>query len=305
MIRVGMIGFSEANGHPFSFSAIINGYSDEGFERAGWPVIHAYLCKRGAEEFGFEGVRVTHAWTQQREITEKLAGACRIDQVVDDAREMLGQVDAVIVARDDVESHFRLARLFLEAGLPVFVDKPLSVDPEELVAFRPYLETAQLMSCSGLRFAAELDEARRTFNDYGPILRIDGVVVNGWQTYGVHMLDAAFSVTPARPVAVQRLPASHDCLAITMDDESLLVISALGAVEPVFDLSIHGARNRTQHSLRDNFSAFRRTLAAFVGMVRTRRPAIPPRDTLLSMGTIMAGLAAEPGGKPVPVQVPA
>ena len=27
-VRVGMIGLSEGNGHPFSFSAILNGYDD-------------------------------------------------------------------------------------------------------------------------------------------------------------------------------------------------------------------------------------------------------------------------------------
>ena len=35
-VRVGMIGMSEGNGHPFSFSAIINGYDDDGLAgRAG------------------------------------------------------------------------------------------------------------------------------------------------------------------------------------------------------------------------------------------------------------------------------
>ena len=36
VIRVGIVGLSEGNGHPFSFSAIINGFSDVGMAAAGW-----------------------------------------------------------------------------------------------------------------------------------------------------------------------------------------------------------------------------------------------------------------------------
>ena len=34
----------------------------------------------------------------------------------------------------------QMAQPFLEAGLPVFIDKPLSLDISELRAFKPYLE---------------------------------------------------------------------------------------------------------------------------------------------------------------------
>ena len=51
VIRVGMIGLSEGNGHPFSMSAIINGYSDTGLAESGWPVIHEYVKRRHPSEF--------------------------------------------------------------------------------------------------------------------------------------------------------------------------------------------------------------------------------------------------------------
>ena len=48
--RVGVIGYSAGNGHPFSFSAIINGYSEKDFLCSGWPIINSDLKKREAEE---------------------------------------------------------------------------------------------------------------------------------------------------------------------------------------------------------------------------------------------------------------
>ena len=36
MIELGIIGFSKNNGHPYSFSAIVNGYNYKYFEKEGY-----------------------------------------------------------------------------------------------------------------------------------------------------------------------------------------------------------------------------------------------------------------------------
>ena len=58
-----------------AFSAIVNGYDPAAFERAGWPVILDYLRRQSADAFGFPDMRVTHAWTQDRETTARLCAA--------------------------------------------------------------------------------------------------------------------------------------------------------------------------------------------------------------------------------------
>ena len=160
VIRTGIIGLSEGNGHPFSFSAIVNGYDDRAFAAAGWPVIHNYLKAQGPERFGIPGVRVTQrvdaGCAADEHAVRRLQDRNGMRHATGDDRH----VDAVIVARDDWETHARLAMPFLEAGLFVFVDKPLSLDDGELARFEPYLRSGKLMSCSGLRFARELDEFR-------------------------------------------------------------------------------------------------------------------------------------------------
>ena len=93
-------------------------------------------------------------------ITGKLCAACRIETACGDVSEMLGVIDALIIARDDWESHADLALPFLRSGISVFVDKPLTLNAAELDAFVPFLRSGKLMSCSGLRYAAELDSMR-------------------------------------------------------------------------------------------------------------------------------------------------
>ena len=292
MVRVGIIGFSEGNGHPFSFSAIINGYSEEGLARSGWDVIHHYVRRRDPVEFGFGNVRVTHAWSQDPALTRRLCDACLVPQMVSSPDQFVGAVDAVIIARDDYDTHFGMAMPLLEAGLYVFVDKPLSLDLDEIRALKPYLEKGQLMSCSALRYAFELDEVRVNRNRYGTVKLVHATVLNSWEKYGIHMLEAVDEALGIEPVSIVCLEAGHASFAITMSDGSLLQVNALGAVPKTFQIDIWGTELYSTHQIVDNFSSFRRTLGRFFKMIQTRRPVLAPEATLRALRTLIAGRIA-------------
>ena len=289
--RVGVIGYSAGNGHPFSFSAIINGYSEKDFLTSGWPVINSYLKQREAEEFGFPGVQVTHAWTQNKDITKRLVRACNIPNPVEKLEDMIGEIDAVIIARDDWKSHHKLAKPFLELGIPVFIDKPLSLDQTELEYFSQYLDEGKLMSCSGFRYAKELDK----ITNLGAVKCIHGTVVLDWEKYGVHILDAALATVKSRPVAIAKNIANHQSFSISMDNGSSLVIDAIGNTVKTFHIGFFGEKRHIGIDLHDNFSAFKKTLKAFFEMCETGRPLIDPTDTVLIMKTLLAGSLATPG----------
>jgi len=290
VIRAGIIGFSEGNGHPFSFSAIVNGYDDEKFAAAGWSVIHNYLRAQGPERFGIPGVRITCAWTQDPALTATICAACKIETACARVEDMLGQVDAVIVARDDWETHAKLALPFLEAGLFVFVDKPLSLDDAELARFEPYLRSGNLMSCSGLRFAQELDEFRAPRSEWaiGTPKLVEASVLFGIEKYGIHLIEAVASLDPAwgRVTRVTRLAVPHDAWVMEFSDGVPFVLHCLGAVAKTFHVSLYGDRGHRHFDLHDNFSAFRRTMERFFEQVKSGVPAIDPDETLRIMRLI-------------------
>jgi predicted dehydrogenase len=221
-----------------------------------------------------------------------LCAACRIPHAADDYREFLGSVDAVILARDDHETHFPMAQPFLEAGLPVFIDKPLSLDIAELRAFRPYLERGQLMSCSGMRYCRELDEPRADLAAYGQLKLIRGAIVLSWEKYGVHLLEAILAVTPAHAVSVRMLPSEHVSAVVRLDDGVLIQIDALGECARTFHLDFFGTQRVGSFDLTDNFSMFRRMLWQFAESIRTGCPAIPHERTLEIMRVLIAGRMA-------------
>jgi Oxidoreductase family, NAD-binding Rossmann fold len=286
---VGIIGLSEGNGHPFSFGSIINGYSPEGLAASGWQGIYEYVRRRHASEFGMGDWRITHAWTQDRGSTKKLCAACRIEHGVDHYREFLGRVEAVIIARDDFENHLEISKPFLAAGLPVFVDKPLSVDPTELRFYKPFLEKGQLMSCSGMRYARELDDARAELASFGTLKLIRGAIVLSWEKYGVHLLDAVFGVIPDHPVSVEMLTSDHTSAVIRLGSGVLFQIDALGESARSFHIEIFGTQRNGAYDITDNFSMFRRTLWEFFESIRAGRPAIPAERTLQIMRVLIAG----------------
>lgn len=305
MFKLGVIGFSEGNGHPFSFSAIVNGFDDQGFGEAGWPVIHDYLRRRPTSDFGIDGLSVSHVWMPQREMAMALARACRVGTVVESPADMLAQVDGVLIARDDWLSHMALARPFLEHGLAVFIDKPLTLSETELEWFLPYVRSGRLMSCAGLRYAVELDPVRNGRGDYGGIRSVRCAVTSDWDRYGVHMIDAALTLTAARPISIRRLPArSHQVYFLELDDGSSLLIEVHGPVGPLFNVSVVGRGKTSVHDLRDNFSSFRRLLIDFKNMLETRQPPISPKDVEISIRTLIAGKIATENGLPIPIQYP-
>jgi predicted dehydrogenase len=296
---LGIIGLSEGNGHPFSYGSIINGYSHEGLADSGWPGIYAYVRRRHASEFGFERWKITHAWTQYPESTKKLCAACNIPNAATNYQDFLGNVDAVIIARDDFETHFQMAQPFLEAGLPVFIDKPLSLDLAELRLLKPYLENGQLMSCSGMRYARELDEPRADLAAYGRLKLIRGAIVLSWEKYGVHLLEAIFAMIAARPISVRMIQAEHASAVVRLDDGAVIQIDALGDSARTFHVEIFGSERNGAFDITDNFSMFRRMLWEFTESIRTGRPAIPPERTLEIMRVLIAGCISCKEGREV------
>ncbi|RXK46961.1 Gfo/Idh/MocA family protein [Halorientalis pallida] len=302
-LDVGMIGVSEGNGHPYSFASIVNGYSDDGFQVSEWGVIHDYLREKDPSEFGFDGVAVTHAWTQDEAETECLCAAAQIPNAVDDRETLFDEVDAVVVARDDYETHLDMALPFLERGVPTFVDKPLAVDPDELATFRPYLEDGLCMSCSGMYLARELDEPRANLDPYGSVELVTGTIIKDWSKYGVHLLDAIFGVLDERPEAVSATETATGRTAATISTtgDTTVQINTIGDAPITFDVDIYGSERVVHHALRDNFHAFRRTLWHFFEMVRTGEPQIPVEHTLDVLRTIIAGQQSMDVGETIPV----
>ncbi len=194
MPKLGIIGLSPGNGHPYSWSAIFNGYDRKQMAQCPFSVIPEYLNEQDSETLRIPDAKVTHIWTQDREMSERVAKASLIDNVVENMDDLIGKVDAVILARDDGENHLKMARPFIEEGIPVFIDKPLTDNYADLKEFAKYYKTGKLiMSCSSVRYSDGIVEIKEN-KDCGRIIHACAASPKLWRTYGIHAVEAVCAV---------------------------------------------------------------------------------------------------------------
>lgn len=290
--KLGVIGLSEGNGHPFSFSAIINGFDEKCMRKSGWDVIYNYLKVRDSSEFGILDAKVTHCWTQSEEITLALSEACKIDNPIKNIEEMLTQIDGVIIARDDQESHFPIAKLFLEKGIAVFIDKPLTLNSDELSYFLPFIEKGLLMSTSSFRYADEVKEAKRHFCGSHPAF-FRGTILNDWEKYGIHLIEGFSTLTDFDPVAVEYQRGYFDCFFIYLKNEDVVQINCMGDASPLFLMEIIAKNHYSSFQVKDNFSMFKKMLWHFIYSIGTNIPPIDAEITSNMMKVLIAGAASK------------
>ena len=285
MIKVGIIGLQDKyNGHPFSYSSIINGYSEKGYKLSEYSNILKYLKKKRPNEFKINNVKITHAWTQNPKLTKILCKASKIKNPVKNYLSMIGHIDALIIARDD--KHYEISKPFLQKEIPVFIDKPLSFKKNELNFFKKYMFKGQLMSTSGFRFSSEIRILKKDIKKLGKVKFIIANVVNDWERYGVHMLDIIDEIGFLDIKKIQKIQSQHASYNILTKKNVNIIINCLGKNSQIYNITVYGSKGKCSVDFKDNFTAFKNMLTNFFNMVVKRKLFIHPNNTIKIMNLI-------------------
>jgi len=300
MINIGIIGMSPGNAHPYSWSAIINGdYDGKEISQVGYPAVTAYL-DANRDTLGLPSARVTHVWAQEKQIAESIARSSRIDQVAGRLEDMVGTVDAVILARDDPEHHVAMAKPFLEAGIPLFIDKPLAASTQDLNYFAQQVAQGKfLMSCSSMRYAGECRTVKQEIKALGKIELVTTVGKKDWTKYGVHLLEAVFALLDdPSPVSVRHIGKSgQDIVHLELAGGIQVVLHLFMEVAPTFQLSVFGQKGWRLVEIKNSYAMFRDNIIEFVRSVEEGRTRIPFEKTAAIIRTLIgAQESLEKGG---------
>lgn len=282
-IRLGVIGMSEGNGHPYSWSAICNGYDSEAMCACPFPVIPSYLDEQDWPSARLQGVKVTHIWTQEKSVSQHIAKASLIDQVVDDLEDLIGEVDAILLARDDADRHVEMAVPFLKAGIPVYIDKPLATsmaDAKAMIDAKQY--EGQLFTCSSLRYANELQLSDREWDEIGILLWVEASISKNWDTYAIHLLEAIVAQCDNRGNFIEVKSSYKNGIKHSLVEwENLLAYLKLtGEHQSQIDFLYKGDKGQVRKVFKDSFSSFKRSLESFIDQIKTRINQIPVEETL-------------------------
>lgn len=292
-LRLAMLGMIPGNGHPYSWSAIINGYDRELMSRCPYPTIPQYLGAQAHLAVRIPGVKVTHLWTDNPAEAKSVAEAALIPNIVAKPEDVIGSVDAVLISTDDGTDHVRRARPFVEAGLPVFVDKPLASTIDELNTFIDWDKSGRkILSSSGMRYSPELNVLIATLPSLGDLRWISMVTAKTWERYGIHSLEPVFRLTGPGFVSI-RLESQPGLEIAHLIHKSgaqvtLPVIYDGGATFGTGQVC--GSKGQTSVRFADTYSAFRSQLLSFIEFVRTGVAPYPFAHTIEMMAVIIAGI---------------
>ncbi|MBL9178958.1 MAG: Gfo/Idh/MocA family oxidoreductase [Verrucomicrobiaceae bacterium] len=291
-LRLAMLGMIEGNGHPYSWSGIVNGYNPAEMAKSPYPGISSYMDRQPLETVRIPGARVTHLWTDDPADAPKVAAASLIPNIVARPEDVIGHVDAAIISTDDGDDHVRRVRPFIEAGLPVFVDKPLATNAADLRQFvRWHKAGAVILSTSGMRYAPEmhLNDEQRT--QIGDLRWITSFTCKTWERYGIHALEAVEPLLGPGFVTVQaHSDAGGDVMHLTHRSGARMTIGAIHDAYGSFGaVHLYGTKGHLSLRLTDTYNAFRCQLVAFIDMLKTGVRPLPFDETVELMAVIIAG----------------
>ena len=269
-LKLGVIGSSEGNGHPYSWSAIFNGYDSVEMEKCGYPVIPRYLEQQQWPASQIKEARVTAIWTQDIALSRHIAKAAKIEHVVTCYKDMIGQVDAVLLARDDAYNHLQYAEPFLRQGIPIYIDKPIALsinDLDRLYALEQY--SGQIFTCSALRYSKQLALTTADRQSLGHIKQITAFTPKSWSKYAVHIIEPVLNMLSESDIVEMTAPTCHrsdgsGSLAVCWSSGIQTNFFALGNGQSPISIRVFGTSGWKDFTFTDSFSAFKAALQAFI-----------------------------------------
>jgi hypothetical protein len=302
-LTVAMLGMVEGNGHPYSWSAIFNGYDPEAMAQCPYPAIPEYLNKQPKETLGIPGAKVTHIWTDDPADAPKVAQASLIPHVVNRPEDVIGQVQAVIVATDIGSEHVARCRPFVEAGVPVFVDKPLVDNAADLRVFQGWIRDGRpILGSSCMIYAKEFLPYRESTHELGGLRHACITTAKSWERYGIHALSAIYPILGPGFISARNTGAmERNIVHLKHTRGADVTVAAIADMYGGFGvLQICGTAGSAQAAFRDTYYAFRAQLIDFVRYLRTGMPPFPFRETEELMRMLIAGIwSREQNGREV------
>jgi hypothetical protein len=292
-ISLAMLGMVEGNGHPYSWSAIFNGYNEEEMMKCPYAGIPEYLSKEPNENLSIPGAKVTHIWTDDLADAEKVAKASLIPNVVRAPEDVIGEVDAVIIATDKGYEHIQRCRMFVEAGIPVFIDKPLTDNKKDLDTFSSWVKDgAAIMSSSAFRYCKEYMPYRLSVNELGQLRYVNITMAKSWERYGIHALEGIYPILGPGFLSVRNIGDERRNIVHLKHKKNVdVIISNIDDLYGSFGvLGLFGTKDNVTVRMKDTFYAFKKQLEEFVTYLRTGVLPFPYEETEEMMKIIIAGI---------------
>ena len=150
--------------------------------------------------------------------------------VMENYDTLVGQLDGLIITARHGDNHYKYAKPYLNDGIPMFIDKPITVSEEDAAAFKAQLEEKKIPACGGSMcvYADHVLKLREEIakGEHGKVL--SGSVRaplhtasehGGFFFYAQHLVQVMCSIFGYYPNAVQLFQNGSKITCITRYDD--------------------------------------------------------------------------------------
>lgn len=294
-IKLGIIGASEGNGHPYSWSAIFNGYDKERMAECGYPVIPKYLAQQDWPSSQIIDAKVVSIWTQDIKLSEHIAHSTHIDTVVSNLSDLKQKADAILLARDDSENHLNFASPFILSGMPIYIDKPVALSKRNLIELYNLQQyPGQIFTCSALRYSKDLMLTYEDRQKLGKIISISASTPNSWEKYGIHIIEPVLNMISKndRVINHKKTVVEQGEVTLSTNWESGLCVKlcSLGDKNSEINIDIIGTHSEKKLIFHNPFNAFKSALEDYIGGIVNKECRSPFDFNLRAVSLIEKGL---------------
>ena len=165
------------------------------------------------ENEAYSDYEIVGVYSDEKEAVEKLNAEYGAP-IMASYDELVGKIDALIITARHGANHYKYAKPYIKSGIPMFIDKPITIDCDEAVEFMRELREAGVRICGGssLSHAEEMialkqsAEAKKDGETIGGIVRaplLSSSTYGGFYFYAQHLVEMVSMVFGRYPKAVK------------------------------------------------------------------------------------------------------
>lgn len=224
--------------------------------------------------------QVVGVWGETPELAKSAAERGRIPQIMETPEAFIGKVDGVVVDHRHAKDHLPAAWPLLEAGVPLFIDKPFCYRVEEGIRF---LKRASELDVPVVSFSV-LARQRSFLQLQQQIVALgemSAVVTTGpcdirsqWGGvffYGIHQVDMLLRLAgyDLEEVAVHQGEGKDHIATLRFASGRMASMNLIGSGSPKFHVTAIGSNGRIDATIDTDDNMYLSGIQAWIEMFRT------------------------------------
>ena len=226
-------------------------------------------------------------------------------QIVDSPSELIGAVDAVFIESNEGGVHLGHAKPFLEAGLPLFIDKPYAATTAQARAIADLASQhgVPIFSASSLRYTETVMEVQASLANEGGAV---GAFVHspgsehyanpGLLNYGIHGVEVLYSLMgPGCQEVWAARTDGADHVTGHWDGGRLGTVRAIRSGSAGYGLTVYSEKQTVTTSI-DASNNYRNLLREIMKMLESGTPPLAIEETIEIISFIEAAYRSSQNG---------